>query len=158
MLTGVPPFEGPSGWDTVNLVLSVEPEPPSRRNSGVARDLETICLKCLRKEPAKRYASTPALAEDLRRFRGGEPIEARPVGRLERGVKWARRRPALAAPLATSTASLLALLAGGWAAALMQARSNRELQEVNRANRRPLSGSTSPTAGITSRTTTCSAP
>src|SRR5262249_32509511 len=111
MLTGRPPFEGGSAWETVGLVLSAEPEPPSRRNRRVPRDLETICLKCLRKEPAKRYASALALAEDLRRFRGGEPIEARPVGPLERGVMWARRRPALAALLATCAASLLALLA-----------------------------------------------
>src|SRR5262249_26763658 len=128
MLTGVPPFEGPSAWETVNLVLSAEPEPPSRRNSGVARDLETICLKCLRKEPAKRYASALARAEALRRFRGGEPIEARPVGRLERGVKWVRRRPGLAALLAVSAGLLLALLAGGWATALKESRNNRALQ------------------------------
>src|SRR5262249_26150428 len=138
MLTGRPPFEGGSAWETVSLVLSAEPEPPSRRNRRVPRDLETICLRCLRKEPAKRCASALALAEDLRRFRSGEPIEARPVGPLERGVMWARRRPALAALLATCAASLLALLAGGWAAALMQSRSNRALQEGNRANRQAL--------------------
>src|SRR5262249_29220091 len=102
VLTGAPPFEGPSAWDTVTLVLSAEPVPPSRRNPRVPRDLETICLKCLQKEPAKRYASALALADDLRHFQNNEPIEARPVGRLERGVKWVRRRPAVAALLAVT--------------------------------------------------------
>jgi WD40 repeat protein/predicted Ser/Thr protein kinase len=130
MLTGVPPFQGSSAWDTVGLVLWAEPEPPSRRNAKVPRDLETICLKCLRKEPAKRYASALALAEDLRLFQNGEPIRARPVGRLERGAKWVRRRPALAALLAVSALSLLVLLGGGWVAALQEARSIRALKKA----------------------------
>src|SRR5262249_28266238 len=117
LLSGRPPFEGPNAWETVHLVLSAEPAPPSRRNPRVPADLEPICLKCLEKEPARRYASARALSDDLRRFRGGEPIQARPVGRLERAGKWVRRRPAVAALLAVSAASLLALLAGGWVAA-----------------------------------------
>jgi formylglycine-generating enzyme required for sulfatase activity len=97
-LTGRPPFEGPQHVVLVS-VLNDEPVPPSRLAPRVPRDLETICLKCLHKEPARRYASAEELANDLRRFRAGEPIRARPVGVMERVSKWARRRPALAALL-----------------------------------------------------------
>jgi WD40 repeat protein/predicted Ser/Thr protein kinase len=138
LLTGVPPFEGSSSWETVNLVLGAEPEPPSRRNPGVPRDLETICLKCLEKDVLRRYASARALAEDLRRFRAGEPIEARPVGWPERAAKWVRRRPAVAALLAVSVASLLVLLAGGWVAAVRLYRGNRALAAKDRENREAL--------------------
>jgi WD40 repeat protein len=108
-LTGRPPFEGPQHAILVS-VLSDEPVPPSRLTPKVPRDLETICLKSLQKEPARRYASAEALADDLHRFRVGEPIQARPVGRRERAIKWARRRPAAAALLAVSAASLVSLL------------------------------------------------
>ena len=92
-LTGRPPFEGPQHWTFWCSVLSDEPVPPSRLAAKVPRDLETICLKCLSKEPARRYASAEELADDLRRFQAGEPIRARPVGRVERAVKWVQRRP-----------------------------------------------------------------
>ncbi len=82
--------------------------PPSHWRKGVPRDLETICLKCLEKDPHRRYAGADALAEDLRRYLAGEPIRARRVGELERVWKWARRRPAIAGLLALALASLLA--------------------------------------------------
>src|SRR5688572_11333256 len=81
-------------------VRTQEPVPPRRLQPGVPRDLETICLKCLHKEPHRRYTSASELAEDLRRFLAGEPIRARPVSPWERGVKWARQRPALATMMA----------------------------------------------------------
>jgi WD40 repeat protein/tRNA A-37 threonylcarbamoyl transferase component Bud32 len=99
MLTGRPPFKGATTLDTVVQVLHEEPIRPSRFRAKVPRDLETICLKCLEKEPARRYASALELAEDLRRFRRGSPIQARPVGPLEWAWKWARRHPAAAALL-----------------------------------------------------------
>jgi WD40 repeat protein/tetratricopeptide (TPR) repeat protein len=99
-LTGQPPFRGPSVMDTVLAVLDREPVRPRDLASGLDRDLEVICLKCLEKDPARRYGSALALAEDLERWLRGEPILARPAGTRERVVKWARRRPAVAALLA----------------------------------------------------------
>jgi formylglycine-generating enzyme required for sulfatase activity len=95
-LTGRPPFQG-SLHVLLAHVQSEEPVPPSRRAPKVPLDLETICLKCLSKEPARRYASAEELANDLRRFRDGEPIRARPVGAMERVVKWVRRHAAISA-------------------------------------------------------------
>jgi formylglycine-generating enzyme required for sulfatase activity len=117
-LTGRPPFEGPQHV-VLASVLSDEPVPPSRRDAQVPADLETICLKCLSKEPARRYASAEEMANDLRRFQAGEPIRARPVGAVERTWKWARRRPALAALLGVVLLALasLAVLSGNLVAA-----------------------------------------
>lgn len=138
LMCGVPPFEGQNTWDTVSKVINQDPVPPSRRKTQVPRDLETICLKCLHKEPARRYGTGLALAEDLHRYLNGEPIEARPVGQLERGVMWGRRRPGLSTLLGACAALLLALLIGGWTAALRQAQSNRALEQVNHANHQAL--------------------
>src|SRR5262245_61896385 len=95
-LTGRPPFRGATRQQTVKQVLHEEVIPPSRLQPGTPRDLETICLKCLRKEPQQRYASAQALAEDARRFLNGEPICARPVSRAERLWRWCKRKPAVA--------------------------------------------------------------
>jgi len=96
LLTGRPPLRGPTPLDTLALVKERDPDPPSRYCPRVDRDLEAICLKCLEKEPLRRYGSALALAEDLERWRAGEPTLARPAGRRDQAVKWARRHRALA--------------------------------------------------------------
>jgi len=112
MLTGRPPFVAETVLDTLEQVRAQEPLAPSRLRPKLPRDLETICLRCLQKEPGKRYASSGDLAADLRRFLAGEPIRARPIRTWERLVKWARRRPAAAALVAVSSLGSLLLLAG----------------------------------------------
>jgi formylglycine-generating enzyme required for sulfatase activity/tRNA A-37 threonylcarbamoyl transferase component Bud32 len=97
LLTGHPPFSAPSIYETIAKVINSEPLSIRRLQEAVPRDLETICLKCLQKSPARRYASAAELAEDLKRFRHHEPIRARPIGFGERLAKWARRKPAAAA-------------------------------------------------------------
>jgi serine/threonine-protein kinase len=114
MLTGRPPFQGQTPLDTLQQVVSQEPVPPARLQPKVPRDLETICLKCLHKEPRKRYASAADLAEDLRRFQAGEPIRARPTGPLEHFVKWVKRKPTAAALWGVVIAAVLAGGAGWW--------------------------------------------
>ena len=108
-LTGRPPFRGATVLETLEQVLQDEPVPPSRLQPKVPRDLETICLKCLNKEPPKRYTSAQEMADDLRRFLNNEPIHARPITTLERGMKWVRRRPTLAALYAVVLLILLAV-------------------------------------------------
>jgi predicted Ser/Thr protein kinase len=110
-LTGRPPFKGATVLDTLAQVLHNEPVPPSRLQPSIPRDLETVCLKCLHKEPRKRYASALELAEDLRRYRNGEPILARPMGRAERLWRWCGRNPVAASLLLTVT---LGSAAGMW--------------------------------------------
>jgi serine/threonine-protein kinase len=112
MLTGRPPFRGETAAETERQVIAEEPVPPARLNAKVPRDLETICLKCLHKDPRRRYTTAAALAADLHRFQRGEPIAARPAGPLGRLGKWVRRRPTQAAMLAVSLLLVVALAGG----------------------------------------------
>jgi formylglycine-generating enzyme required for sulfatase activity len=133
LLTGRPPFRGATSLDTVLQVLSDEPVPVRRLQPRVPRDLETIVHKCLHKDPARRYASAQALAEDLGRFEVGEPIVARPVGPLERAAKWVKRRPGIAALWA---AVVLVGLAGLGSFAWAYGQALNRLAEVQTAQRK----------------------
>jgi len=112
MLTGARPFRARDIDVLLAMIRSEDPIPPGRVVPGIPRDLETICLKCLRKEPANRYLTAAALADDLERFLAGRPILARPVGTVERAWKWVRRNKALSAFAATITLALLGAVAG----------------------------------------------
>jgi WD40 repeat protein len=122
LLTGRPPFKAESTMETLLQVKFTDPVSPAHLQPKLSRDLATICLKCLQKEPRQRYASALALAEDLRRFLEGQPIRARPVGVLARALKWARRRPAVAA----LGAGICVILALGFAGVTWQWREAEE--------------------------------
>jgi WD40 repeat protein len=126
-LTGRPPFRAQAALDVIQQVVNDEPVTPHRLQRGVPADLGTICLKCLEKRPARRYYSALELADDLGRFRAGEPIRARSVSLGGRFVRWARRRPAAAALLAVSLAALVALVTLDL---IHQAHLRRALQEA----------------------------
>jgi serine/threonine protein kinase len=114
-LTGRPPFQAATPLDTLLQVRGEELVPPRRLVPSLPRDLDTVCRKCLHKEPRRRYPSAAALADDLHRFQAGQRVQARPPGIWERGARWARRRPAVAALLGVSAAALLSLAAlGAW--------------------------------------------
>jgi WD40 repeat protein/serine/threonine protein kinase len=107
MLTGRPPFRGATVGETLEQVSQNEPAPPARLNPKVPLDLETVCLKCLQKDPARRYNSAAALADELRCWLDGRPIAARPVGAVERAWQWARRNPPLASAMGAAAAALI---------------------------------------------------
>jgi WD40 repeat protein len=131
-LTGRPPFLGATRKEVLDQVVSCEPVPPQRLQPGVPRDLETICLKCLQKQPAKRYATAQALADDLRRFQNGEPIIARPVGPAERLWLWCWRHPTVS----LLAAVLLLVVAGSLTAITAKVREVwHERDELDTANR-----------------------
>jgi serine/threonine protein kinase/tetratricopeptide (TPR) repeat protein len=109
-LSGRPPFKGKTIADTLDQVRTQEPTAPSRWQASIPLDLETICLKCLRKEPENRYTSAAALAEDLRRFLDGEPIQARPISTSERLLRWCRRNPWVAGLSGTAALGLAAFV------------------------------------------------
>jgi serine/threonine-protein kinase len=123
LLTGRPPFRAETASETVQQVIYQEPASPSRLNAKVPRDLETICLKCLRKEPENRYASALALADDLTRYLEGRPIEARPLSLVARLWRWSRRNPA------TAALAVVALALVGMALAAVR---SMELRQVER--------------------------
>jgi WD40 repeat protein/tetratricopeptide (TPR) repeat protein len=132
LLTGRPPFKAATPLDTVLQVIGEEPVPPSRLQPKVPRDLETICLKCLQKEPGKRYATALELAEDLDRFGRGEPIRARPVGNVERLWRWAKRNPGKAFLGAAVVVLLLTVAFGSSVAAFLvnQAREDEKRARI----------------------------
>ncbi|MGO9921245.1 MAG: protein kinase domain-containing protein, partial [Isosphaeraceae bacterium] len=130
LLTGRPPFQGTSALDTLDMVRTREPVPPSQLQPKTPRDLETICLKCLEKEVPRRYPDVLALAEDLRRFRAGETILARPVSDAERLWRWCLRNPRVAS-LTAAVVLLLAVVAAGTAIAAVTV--SRQLQARDKA-------------------------
>jgi WD40 repeat protein len=127
LVTGRPPFKASTAMETLEQVRQREPAPPGQLQPGLARDLETICLKCLQKEPQRRYSSAGELADDLGRFLRGEPIKARPVSRLERAVRWCRRYPLAASLLALLGLALVGAV-WGWGTAATE----RDATEVQR--------------------------
>lgn len=114
-ITGRPPFRGATAIETFEQIQRLDPVPPSRITPGLSRDLETICLKCLHKDPKDRYRSAAALADDLQRFLDGEAIRARPLGRGERAWRWAKRRRRMIAAAGAVAVLVVAMsIAGAW--------------------------------------------
>lgn len=132
LLTGLAPIRGETPLDTMMLVMTQEPIPPSRLQPGVPRDLETICLKCLEKEPRRRYGSALELAEDLRLYLNHEPIQARPVGSFGRLNRWCHRNPTLAAVSVLAIVSLLAAVALSITFAIQQSQVAHRLRDAQR--------------------------
>jgi WD40 repeat protein len=131
LLTGQPPFAGATIMETVRQVLDKEPRRPSALKPGIDRDLETICLKCLEKDPARRYGSAEALAEDLERWLRREPIQARPIATLGRLGKWTQRNPRTAALLLLCGLAILAFLVGQTVMSVRLSRANTRVEAAN---------------------------
>jgi WD40 repeat protein/tRNA A-37 threonylcarbamoyl transferase component Bud32 len=135
LLTGRPPFQGPSHHETLQFVLTSDPVPPRRLRREVPRDLETICLKCLEKDPARRYGSAQELADDLGRFLDGRPVVARPVGVLGQAWRFCKRYPV---QVGLTAVVILSLAIGATAATLFGVEANRQAgvarDERDRAN------------------------
>jgi tetratricopeptide (TPR) repeat protein len=131
LLTGRPPFQAESAMETIEQVRTREPEPPGVLNRRVDRDLQTVCLKCLEKDPQRRYGSARELAEDLERWLRGEPVAARPVGGAARAWRWCRRNPAVAGLTAAVTLLVLAGAVGLAASNAMIRRRNAEILKAN---------------------------
>src|SRR6184192_3459072 len=110
LLTGQPPFAGGTTYETIKLLLDTEPRQPRLLNPKIDRDLSTICLKCLEKDPKRRYSSALALAEDLEHWLRHEPIRAHRTGIFTRGRKWVRRKPAVVAVITLSLALAAAII------------------------------------------------
>jgi WD40 repeat protein len=132
LLTGRPPFRGPTPLETMVQLRADDPVPPRRLQPRVPRDLETVCLRCLEKRPERRYPSAAELADDLGRYLAGEPVRARPAGPARRAWRWAARRPAIAALLALAV-GLSAAGVGGVLAALRYAFAGWEHAASNEA-------------------------
>jgi serine/threonine protein kinase len=131
MLTGRPPFQGATPLETLELARTQEPVPPTRLQPRIPRDLETICLKALQKEPHKRYPDVGALADDVQRYLDGKPILARPVSAPERLWRWCRRNQRVAALLALTAVSMVVATIASSVSAVRLADKNRQLDEKN---------------------------
>src|SRR5262245_48735835 len=131
LLTGRPPFEAATPMATMKRVMEEEPRKPSALNPAVDRDLETICLKCLEKDPQRRYASAESLADDVERWLRHEPIRARPAAPAERLGKWIRRNPGPAALLLISSLAIFAFLVGQTIMSIRLRRANTEVRATN---------------------------
>jgi WD40 repeat protein/serine/threonine protein kinase len=129
-LTGDPPFSRTTLAATLHAAQTEEVPPATRVNSAIPRDLETICLKCLEKDPTKRYQSAEQVAEELTRFLNDEPIQARPISRTEKTARWCRRKPALAASLSLILILTLILIIGS-PIAILRVNRARETTELN---------------------------
>ncbi|MFO0953074.1 MAG: protein kinase [Isosphaeraceae bacterium] len=135
LLTGRPPFRGETMTETLRLVIETDPVPPRTLRPGLSRDLETVCLKCLEKDPARRYASASELAADLERFLDGTAVVARPIPAWERGLRWTRRRPAATTAMVLA-AVLVASLIGfaSWSNAMLLVHNEELRREADRAD------------------------